>query len=62
MNEISVCISEDCPKRNECLRGTLKPTEKVFTAADFYKGCQISHECPYFYPIFYNTEECRNDR
>lgn len=45
MPDICMCVSNECPRRNECYRWRVKPSEHRQSISRFYKN---NEECSYF--------------
>ena len=52
MPDITMCVSQECPIRNECFRATAKPDSKYQSYADFYLEASMRDDlfvdCSYY--------------
>lgn len=48
-NDITMCLTEDCDKREECWRYKATP-DRLQSYSDFTQLCK-EHDYEYFYPV-----------
>lgn len=55
MPDITMCMSKDCPKKNECYRSIAKP-DKYQSYADYGKIC-LENDYKYFWETIVRKKE-----
>jgi len=56
MPDITMCMSKDCPKKNECYRSMAKPDKYYQSYADYGKIC-LENDYKYFWETIVQKKE-----
>lgn len=43
-DDICTCASEECPKKNQCVRSTQYKKPGIHTVSDLYEFCKVNDE------------------